>query len=390
MITRLRVCNFKSHKDTELQMKPLTLITGVNNCGKSTLIQALLLLRQSYGKNRLEKGLDLNKPLVSIGTANDALRRGSESGIVSFEIDDSKEGDLKFRFNAEEDLDLTYIPTENVTLRGESLPFALMNNWSLFNNDFHYLSAERWGGRSEFPKDSYAVKTEGQLSSEYGRGELLGNFLYEHKAKDVCDYFHGGEEKMSLIEQVVLWEGRISQNITIDVQQKDDGNGYVVLYGTKGSEGKKNIDGLRANNVGFGVSYSLPIVVALLSAEPGALILVENPEAHLHPEGIAELTRLMCLAAERGVQVVVETHSDHVVNGVLVNCKRMENGEAGINKENVAIYYLAGQDDDHVAMVEEVKIVEGGYIEYQPKGFFDRIEKDMFELYPEPTINKEG
>lgn len=390
MITRLRVCNFKSHKDTELQMKPLTLITGVNNCGKSTLLQSLLLLRQSYGKNRLEKGLDLTKPLVSIGIANDALRRGSESGIVCFEIEDSTKGELKFGFNAESDLDSSYIPTEYMMLRGEEATSNDLAEWSLFNNDFQYLSAERWGGRSEFPKDSYAVKTEGQLSSEYGRGDLLGNFLYEYKTESVCDYFHGGEEKMSLIEQVVLWEGRISQNITIDVQQKDDGNGYVVLYGTKGSEGKKNIDGLRANNVGFGVSYSLPIVVALLSAEPGALILVENPEAHLHPEGIAELTRLMCLAAERGVQVVVETHSDHVVNGVLVNCKRMENGEAGINKENVAIYYLAGQDEDHVAMVEEVKIIEGGYIEYQPKGFFDRIEKDMFELYPEPTINKEG
>lgn len=71
----------------------------------------------------------------------------------------------------------------------------------------------------------------------------------------------------------------------------------------------------RAVNVGFGLSYVLPIVLALLVTKPGGLVIIENPEAHLHPRG-SYLGRLIALAAEAGVQVVVETHSDHIINGI--------------------------------------------------------------------------
>ena len=75
MITKLHLKNFKSHRDTSLDLKPFTLISGVNNIGKSSVLQAILLLRQSFKKGRLTEGLDLNKPLVNIGVGNDALYR---------------------------------------------------------------------------------------------------------------------------------------------------------------------------------------------------------------------------------------------------------------------------------------------------------------------------
>ena len=62
MIKKLHLKNFKSHRDTELTIKPLTLISGVNNVGKSSVLQSLLLLRQTYKKGNLGKGLDLNNP----------------------------------------------------------------------------------------------------------------------------------------------------------------------------------------------------------------------------------------------------------------------------------------------------------------------------------------
>ena len=74
----------------------------------------------------------------------------------------------------------------------------------------------------------------------------------------------------------------------------------------------------RPTNVGFGISYTLPVVTAVLAAHPGDLILLESPEAHLHPRGQVKLAELLCRAAAAGIQVVVESHSDHIMNGIRV------------------------------------------------------------------------
>lgn len=84
MITQLHISNFKSHKDTHINLGNLTVLTGVNGCGKTSIVQSLLLLRQSFLKNRLAQGLDLNHPLCSIGIAHDALYRLAEDDIITF------------------------------------------------------------------------------------------------------------------------------------------------------------------------------------------------------------------------------------------------------------------------------------------------------------------
>ncbi len=377
MITKLFLRNFKSHRDTRLEMKPLTIISGVNNIGKSSILQALLLLRQTYKNNRLRKGLDLNKPLVSLGIGNDVLYKFASEPILTIGFS-TEDDSYEFNFDAGSALDASFLP-----IVASPIDYNSLANNSLFSNDFQYLSASRWAGRSDFPLSSYEVNTERQISLTNGQGELLGNFLYAYKGESTFNYITVGEEPIVLLNQVAYWESLISKGVTIDVQQKLDKTGFSITYGTKGTEGKKSIDGLRAENVGFGVSYSLSVVTALLSAQPGALIMIENPEAHLHPDGQAKLAELMCLVAQRGVQVIVETHSDHIINGVLVNCKRFEKEGRGIDRENVSMYYFNGQDENHAVQYEEVKVLEDGKIEFQPLGFFDRIEKDIDYLLGE-------
>ncbi len=238
------------------------------------------------------------------------------------------------------------------------------------------MSSLRIGGESDFSIDTDEAVTEKQISYEKGKGELIGNYLYAYQDAPTYDYINNSDETLPLLDEVMYWEGLISSGVTINVQKKADKPGFTIFYGTKGRDGKKSIEGLRAENIGFGVSYSLPVVTALLSAKPGALILVENPEAHLHPEGQAELARLMCLVAQRGIQVIVETHSDHIINGVLVNCKRFEKEGYGIDRENVSMYYFSGQDEEHAVIYEQIQVLPGGQIDYQPKGFFDRIVYD--------------
>ena len=76
----------------------------------------------------------------------------------------------------------------------------------------------------------------------------------------------------------------------------------------------------RATNVGFGLSYVLSVLLALLSP-PGTLCLIENPESHLHPRGQTKLAELAARAAKAGVQVFAETHSDHFMDGVRIAVK---------------------------------------------------------------------
>ena len=213
----------------------------------------------------------------------------------------------------------------------------------------------------------------------------MGHFLFAYGSEPMFNYLANGtdNEPLALLEQVTYWESMISKGITIRVEKMKERPGFRIIYGTKGTEGKKSIEGLRAENVGFGVSYSLSVVTALLSAKPGALIMIENPEAHLHQDGQAKLAELICLVAQRGIQVVVETHSDHIINGVLVNCKRFEKEGRGIDRENVSIYYFSGQDENHAVQYEEVKVLEDGKLEFQPIGFFDQIEKDIDYLLGE-------
>ena len=98
MITRLNIKNFKSHRDTDIRLDNLTVLAGTNGCGKTSVIQAFLLLRQTYQKGRLIDGLDLNKPLCNIGIGNDALYRLATAGELSFILDDNNET-LSFIFD---------------------------------------------------------------------------------------------------------------------------------------------------------------------------------------------------------------------------------------------------------------------------------------------------
>lgn len=377
MINNLTIKNYKCHQNTNLVMKPLTILTGINGFGKSSAIQSLLLLRQSHLKNRLNAGLDLNMPLVYVGIGNDALYKFANKSLITFILDygDSKE-DI-FSFDAEKALTSSFIPLEKHT----KSDVDVVSSESLFNNGFQYISAFREGGVSTFPKDTYAVEVLHQISSELGKGDLVGHFLFKNQDMPTYNYLDGLDD-LPLIDQVQSWERKISPNITINVEETPDKTGYVVKYGYVSDDKNKLID-LRAENVGFGVSYTLPVIVALISAKKGDLIIIENPEAHLHPEGQFELGNLICKVAQRGVQVIVETHSDHIINATQVACKIFNDtdGKEGICKDNVAIHFFGIKTEKYAASSQDVILRSDGTIDYQPTGFFDTMEKTLYKLY---------
>lgn len=208
----------------------------------------------------------------------------------------------------------------------------------------------------------------------------MAQFLYKFGG-DIVTVAPQSDTDMSLMAQVIFWERKISPNITINVEQGSDGNSFSIKYGYSSTGEDKPLDNLSAENIGYGISYTLPVIVALLSAQPGSLVIIENPEAHLHPAGQSELAKLITMVASNNVQVIVETHRDHIISGIQLACKSFEKDQkSGISREEVAIFYFRN-DSKNRLHIDPISIEKSGALTHQPKGFFDQAEKDMFQLY---------
>lgn len=372
MFTRLYLKNFKSHRETDLKLANLNIWAGQNGVGKTSALQSLLLLRQSYQKNRLSEGLDLNRPLCEIGFAKDALCRFAEEKAVSLSLETDAGQQMSWKFQVS-DQESTFLQTIQATE-----PIALSAS-SLFNEHFQYLSAARFAPQESYQKDDYAVKQERQISLENGQGELIAHFLHHYSRTRIplLNLKHPlmKSQTNSLSGQTTAWERELCPDIIVRVHK--EGKGFKLAYTFDSPDGKPIKDEFRTKNVGFGVTYALPIIVAILSAEKDSLLLFENPEAHLHPHGQAKLAELIALAAQNGVQIIVETHSDHIINGVLVAVKNYQATGRGIAHDNIKIYQFDRDETNLATQAIEVPVLEGGRIKYPPQGFFDQISKDQ-------------
>ncbi len=370
MITDIKVENFKIHKSTALDLGCLNVLTGINSSGKSSIIQALLLLRQNYENRMIDEGLSLHGYLCNIGFVDDAICQYADDDIVGFTL--SQDGNTsiwKFR-KKENDArnDLLYIDNPEDDKQYDS---------SLFSGMFQYISASRLAPQESYLLDTGWVEIKNQISKEKGQCEFVVHYLdyYSSKGFKINEMLrHPNADSLDLKDQVSAWESEISKGVSV-IPEKE-GKGFVLKYGYKNPTTQLSTP-YAAINVGFGLSYALPIVVALLTAQKDSLIIIENPEAHLHPGGQAALARLMALTAQMGAQIIVETHSDHIINGILVATKQFEDDGKGINKDNVRLYYFEKNEQTQVAEVNQIKIIGNGNIDRQPKGFFDQIENDL-------------
>ena len=374
MITKLEIANFKSHKNTKININNLTVLTGINSSGKSSVLQALLLLRQSFKKGRLSDGLDLNEPLCEVGFGEDALSRyATDNHIISFILYGENEEKMNFQFDVEGKYTDTFIPKTGSRI----IELGKHSLGVLFSNEFQYISSSRWANINAYPIDSYAVVTEKQLSIKNGQGELVAHFLNyygEDKNFQIIsdEILHPNNSNRNLLEQVVEWEREISPRIGIKTNKKTDK--FEVEYEYKGVGYNLPIQNIKSKNVGFGISYSLPVVVALLSAKPGALLIIENPEAHLHPRGQAKLAELMVLVAKNDVQIFVETHSDHIFNGI-----RKAISQKKIDKEKVKVHFFE-LNEENISESTEIQLSEKGRILNYKKGLFDQFDEDLDTL----------
>lgn len=371
MISQLVISNFKLHEHTEIKMGGLTILTGMNGMGKSSVIQSLLLLRQSFMMNDLEAGLNLKGDLCDMGISGELACQASEEHALKVELKFQNQPPLAYSFTYPENIYDTLLESAEGNISEKNK----LSAYALFNENFQYLSAFRLGPQKNYTRDSSLVGTKKQISKVMGQGEFAIHFLEQYKntnipVKELAIHEEKDiSEDRRLMVQTERWLRKLSPNIKITVEQI--GEDFKLKYKFNREENLITEE-MSALNTGFGITYVLPILIAILSAQKGALIIIENPEAHIHPKGQATLMELMTLAAANGIQIIIESHSDHIINGALVAINR-----GSLQTDLLSIYYFERDEHTHTAQAHDLEISSSGHIKRPPKGFFDQMDSDL-------------
>ena len=183
---------------------------------------------------------------------------------------------------------------------------------------------------------------------------------------------HADADQTTLLSQINAWLKVVSPGVELKITPMPKAD--VALAGFAFSRQRDVMTKpFRATNVGFGLSYALPLIVALLAAQNDDLVIIENPEAHLHPGGQTRLAELAARAASAGTQVILETHSDHILDGLRLAVRR-----AIIRPEQIALHYFQREGLD--AKITTPVIRPDGRLDIWPEGFFDQHEKNLSSL----------
>lgn len=355
MMRRLEVTGFKRFAAVSLSMAPLTVLTGLNGSGKTSMIHALLLMREA-ARASANGPVMLNGPFgIQLGTAEDVVNWAG-TGHINFRVEDEV-GTHSWVLGTPAD--------EAMYLTADVLPCPMPEGFKSSPGAFIYLSAERFG-----PRASVAASSLPAEQIEVGvQGENSAQLLETRGSKPAReDRRHPESRSPFLLKyEVERWLSEIARPVVIEPVHHSGADAYALRFKTPGGEW------VRATNMGFGVSYALPIILAGLTAEVGGLIVVESPEAHLHPAGQSRMGTFLAWIASKGVQVVVETHSDHILNGM-----RRAIGEYRMLDATGAVVHFF--ESNEVVTIEELRFTNIGSMSHWPAGFFDQYQIDVAAL----------
>lgn len=392
MLKEIKVENFKCFKEeTIFPIEKLTLLTGVNGKGKSSTIQSLLLPSQSVLENQNSNILVLNGDWVKLGSFDDVRSTGSsarsEIGLsYCFEnLEKNRYLALKTKFSRkyvdddedvedEGNLQLTSIDIESSEpgkltsdsfdiIRGlEGSKLSCVKSYLIDFSRVSFISAERIGPRSFHESSSNRTFGVGKF------GEHTALEIYRNREKDVRhELMLSSGETPKLPDQISAWVSYIFNSGTISVSSISESLKKIEIS-PDGS-----VNNYKPENVGYGFSYCLPIIVAGLVAKEGDVIIIENPEAHLHPSAQNRITNFLCKVAASNVTTIIETHSPSILNGVRLAIK-----DGVLANHDSSILFFGESAEKPLS---RVVIDENGIISHWPKGFFDQEEIDLDRLH---------
>ena len=340
-ITKLNLQNFKSYINQDFEFKKITLLTGLNSAGKSSIFQSI---RMFWGY------VESKEPILNSYGQADILKNNNVRDRffqISLDVENKKYFDLKFDISEYHD-DLLRLKCI------EENKFDL----DIKNIKTSYISANRLGP-TEF---QYTRNSMLQNLNVGVNGEYTLDILSKYSEKNMPDSFRDEVSGSNiLVNHVEKWLQEVSPNIKLETELNKKMN--LASF---------TINGHTPLNVGFGISYTLSIITQLLYSvmlfeNQGikTVILMENPEAHLHPKGQTRIAELIASLTNHGVQVIIETHSDYILDGLRLAVK-----DKKINHEDTKLYYLELNDEGNT-QVKSPQIDSKGLLDEWPENFFD-------------------
>lgn len=394
MITELRTQNFKSWKDTgKLRIAPLTGFFGANSSGKTSILQTLLMLKQT-----VERPPDWNSvidfgdddSLVNLGSFNDLIHQHnlnlSLDIVVSWKLPerqklDSLETDsLSFSMSiankygdAELDRFCYTVGRKDFEIKWESSGYK-------YKSEFYWESAELfrcYGVANPYgPLESFKPLKEA-FENLFHRICYLGSLRespysrYTWQGNHPKDTGQSGKEMISAIlskrvklqgidKQIMEWLQRLD---LIDSYRLNPISGSETEYEFLVRKYKGGPE-VRLTDVGFGVSQVLPVLVLCYYVPEGSILILEQPEAHLHPKVQSELADLLIeVVKNRGLQIILESHSEHLLIRLM---RRI--AEEQISAPDTAFYFC--EMNEGVSEIERLDVDDYGNITNWPQNFF--------------------
>jgi predicted ATPase len=346
MIKELNIDGFKNLTNESFDLKNLTVLTGLNSTGKSSVIQTLLLLSSVYTREKKSFIKEVVKSFDKFPAIRNKYKNARTITINAKNID-GQAYSISLTING--------MNTINTDQTAGDLEYE---------RNFYYLSANRVG------QEELALYDENQRFG--ANGNYTFGYYEQHKDDMVCKNLIRETASFTLQTQLGYW---LTHILSVKMDLKTE---KITSSNVKVSFDADGITGLSPLNVGSGNSYLAKVLIMLLSAKAGDMVIVENPEVHLHPKAQAGLGDFFCFVARAGVQIIVETHSEHFINKL-----RYEIYQSRISPGEIVIYYkkdIQGRFDK-IDINKNGHFVDGtGQIVDFPKGFFDSTLTELLEI----------
>lgn len=433
-ITNLRLINFKCFADSgDIPLAPLTLIFGRNNIGKSSILQSLLLLRQTLDSPEYGPRLNLGGLLYAAGSYADIVHqhRSGQRMQMRFGLGwmpslgrAPLSGDVMFEFSSDEpqpprlsSLEVKSPDIQSVLVqrgRGRGGPYELLINGKNLGGEkqanFHF-GIDRFFpligpepphvGRPHSGREKSRARAEATLRVlewELRRLKAVGAFRqppdrryeFQGQVRDVVDTI--GKRVVNALIEDSTRRGRGGELIRSVNRWLNHMGGVRLMPFRRISRAARIFEvrirdtdsGRWANfaDVGFGIGQAFPVLVEGLRTPPGGMFLVQEPEIHLHPDAQLAMADFLIDLAKTGRHVIVETHSEHLLLRVrhrIAEAKSNGRRRASLDPSMVSVIHVDKRRDGS-SRANKLLVDEIGQVEKWPAGFMEEATEERMAI----------